>query len=130
MLRKCTHRFIEMNEALGALAVVASQSLALEYETPEGAFRIVYIRANGKIGLDGWMLKKAERFKTDEARMELLQELMAIGFGLSTRNPNGEPSFDLPIIDDVERWEKLRGYFARIIEKLSSPSTPRSERGL
>ena len=118
-LRQSVRKFIDVISALGASLQVASQSLAADFETPSSSVRVAYVRPNGKIALSGWMLRKAKAFELDVARANLLQQLESLGFPLSNRNPSGEPSFDLPNIDDRDRWQKLGAFFGELKKKLS-----------
>jgi hypothetical protein len=118
--RRSVEKFIDIADALGASLEVAGQSLAVDYETPTSSIRAAYIRPNGKIAISGWMLRKTAAFQSDIARTNLLQELEGLGFKLSSRNPSGEPVFDLPDITDVDQWQKLERFFHELVRKLSA----------
>jgi hypothetical protein len=108
-------RFIDDMLSLGASCAVAGQSLAIDYGP--APLRVAYIRSNGRVALATWQLTKTEAFKVEARRMDLLAALEASGFGLSSRNTSGEPTFSLPRLDDTQQWALLKHFFENLFQE-------------
>lgn len=109
-------RFVQEMSALGGVVVPAGRSLAVSPGL--GLLRLSYVRLNGRVAISGWQLLKSPTFASEQSRIDLLKEIDAAGFKLTNYNPKGEPSFELPRVDDEPKWRTLAALFEQLFKRV------------
>lgn len=110
-------RFVRFVKAEGAVCKVVGRPLAVDI--PSSGARIAYVRANGRVTLSTWMLRKTVAYSNETDRAELLARLETLGFLLSSRNPTGDATFALPQPEQAEKWANLGAFFRELIRKVA-----------
>jgi hypothetical protein len=110
------NRLVEELSVLGGYIAPAGRSLAVS--PGPGLLRIAYIRLNGRVAISAWQLLKSPTFASEQSRIDLLKEVEATGFKLTNLNPKGEPSFELPRIDDAAKWRALARFFEQLFRRV------------
>jgi hypothetical protein len=121
-----SRKFVNLMKDFGASARTARGSICFDFEIGDKRLALFYLRGSGKAALSLYNLAKLAPFADENQRRALCDDLMSQGLKLSTAPLNGEPTFQLPAIEDAKEWEALRA----ILSAQDAGAPPQGDGGL
>ena len=112
-----SRKFVNLMKDFGASARTARGSICFDFEIGDKRLALFYLRGSGKAALSLYNLAKLAPFADENQRRALCDDLMSQGLKLSPARLNGEPTFQLPAIEDAKEWEALRAILSDILSR-------------
>jgi hypothetical protein len=112
-----SRKFVNLMKDFGASARTARGSICFDFQIGDKRLALFYVRGSGKAALSLYNLAKLAPFADENQRRALCDDLMSQGLKLSTAPLNGEPTFQLPAIEDAKEWEALRAILSDILSR-------------
>ena len=115
-----SRKFVHLMKELGASARTARGSICFDFEISDKRLALLYLRASGKVALSLYNLAKLAPFADENRRRALCDDLTSRGIKLSSAPLNGEPTIQLPAIEDAGAWESLHAILSDILSRAQS----------
>ncbi|NEW94896.1 hypothetical protein [Rhodopseudomonas sp. BR0M22] len=117
-------KFLDLTSAWGAKIDFVGQSIVVDFRVSAEYMRVLYVRADGRVAISGYMLAKIPGFESDQARLAFFDKFRDAVLDLPKAKPTSEPAFLLPALDNSDAWSRLDLFFLTFAKQIQEVVAP------